>query len=375
MNTLNFSYNLLRLRREKGITQEELAEFVGVTKASVSKWETRQSMPDIMLLPQLAAFFDITIDELLGYERQLSKEQIQKIYRDLASDFADMPFEDVMEKSEAEVKRYYSCYRFLLQMAILWLNHFMLAEEQERQGQVLDKAAELCCHIAENSEDLSLCSDAAVLKGSIDLLRGKAQEVVEAVGGNMSFYRLPKQEESLLIQAYQAIGDTGKANSIAQTAMFAHLTALIGDATLYIAVNIDKPDICEETIRRIDDVIKIFKIEALHPNTAAVFNYQAAVFFCMHGQEKYAIERLSSYARITIELLSGENLRLHGDSYFDMLDEWFEDLDLGTDPVRDRKVILDGAVQAMDNPVFASISDGKEFKRIKEVLIEGGKYA
>ena len=54
MNTLNISENIIRLRREKKVTQEELADFVGVTKASVSKWENKQSMPDILLLPKLA---------------------------------------------------------------------------------------------------------------------------------------------------------------------------------------------------------------------------------------------------------------------------------------------------------------------------------
>ena len=95
-NALNLAENIIRLRHDKKITQEQLADFVGVTKASVSKWETKQSMPDILLLPQLAAFFDVTIDELLGYEPQLSKEQMQKIYLELASDFAKNPFEEVI---------------------------------------------------------------------------------------------------------------------------------------------------------------------------------------------------------------------------------------------------------------------------------------
>ena len=78
MNILNFSENIIKLRHKKGITQEELADFVGVTKASVSKWETKQSLPDIMLLPRLAAYFDVTVDELLGYEPNLSREQDRK---------------------------------------------------------------------------------------------------------------------------------------------------------------------------------------------------------------------------------------------------------------------------------------------------------
>ena len=48
---------IMQLRKEKGYTQEQLAEYIGVTKASVSKWETGQSYPDVTLLPPLAAFF------------------------------------------------------------------------------------------------------------------------------------------------------------------------------------------------------------------------------------------------------------------------------------------------------------------------------
>ena len=100
MNELNFSDNIVKLRHKKKITQEQLADFIGVTKASVSKWENKQTLPDILILPELAAFFDVTIDELLGYEPQLSKEQIQKLYLELTEAFAESPFEEVMKKSE-----------------------------------------------------------------------------------------------------------------------------------------------------------------------------------------------------------------------------------------------------------------------------------
>ena len=46
-------------RKERGMTQQELADFIGVSKASVSKWENNLTYPDITLLPLLAAFFDI----------------------------------------------------------------------------------------------------------------------------------------------------------------------------------------------------------------------------------------------------------------------------------------------------------------------------
>ena len=53
------------LRKEKGLTQEELASHMGVSPQAVSKWENDQTCPDISALPKLARLFDVTVDELL----------------------------------------------------------------------------------------------------------------------------------------------------------------------------------------------------------------------------------------------------------------------------------------------------------------------
>lgn len=78
---LKIAENIYQRRKEKNITREELANFMLVTKASVSKWESGQSYPDILLLPKLATFLNVTVDELIGYEPQLSLEQIKKYMR------------------------------------------------------------------------------------------------------------------------------------------------------------------------------------------------------------------------------------------------------------------------------------------------------
>ena len=51
MKEINIAQVIINKRREKGITQGELASYIGVSKASVSKWETRQSYPDVTFLP------------------------------------------------------------------------------------------------------------------------------------------------------------------------------------------------------------------------------------------------------------------------------------------------------------------------------------
>lgn len=72
-----------RYRKEKGLTQEELAQKLGLSFQAVSKWENAQTMPDITLLPQLSAILGVTIDKLLGYESRLEpvtiyEEQYEK---------------------------------------------------------------------------------------------------------------------------------------------------------------------------------------------------------------------------------------------------------------------------------------------------------
>ena len=57
-------------RKRLGLTQDALAELMGVTAQAVSKWENDQSCPDIGALPKLAEIFDISTDELLGVERK-----------------------------------------------------------------------------------------------------------------------------------------------------------------------------------------------------------------------------------------------------------------------------------------------------------------
>lgn len=80
MKEIKIGENLIWLRHEKRITQEQLADFIGVTKASVSKWENGLSYPDIETLPRLATFFDVSLDDLMGYEPDLDEEQIMEIY-------------------------------------------------------------------------------------------------------------------------------------------------------------------------------------------------------------------------------------------------------------------------------------------------------
>ena len=71
----NLGSVIKRLRTEQGVTQDALAEYLGISYQAVSKWETGTSLPDITLLPKLAVFFGVRIDELfsVGHEDELER--------------------------------------------------------------------------------------------------------------------------------------------------------------------------------------------------------------------------------------------------------------------------------------------------------------
>lgn len=74
---MNIGKQIRTLRLRKGARQEELAEFLGVSAQAVSKWETESSLPDVTLLPRIAVYFGVTIDELF---RLPDEEQMERIH-------------------------------------------------------------------------------------------------------------------------------------------------------------------------------------------------------------------------------------------------------------------------------------------------------
>ena len=78
----NFGDKIFELRREKGLTQDALAELLGVTAQAVSKWERGESMPETAMLPKLAEIFDVSLDTLFGMEKKPIAEYIPETERD-----------------------------------------------------------------------------------------------------------------------------------------------------------------------------------------------------------------------------------------------------------------------------------------------------
>ncbi len=95
MSTIKIHEQIAFLRKQKGLTQEELAKTLGVTNQAVSKWESGQCCPDIQLLPDIAKLFEVTVDVLLGCN---SAKGLGDICLNLKDYFTSLPEKESFEK-------------------------------------------------------------------------------------------------------------------------------------------------------------------------------------------------------------------------------------------------------------------------------------
>ena len=71
--------NIKRMRRERDLTQEEVAAHLGISFQAISKWERADGYPDITMLPALANYFGVSVDELLGMNKIDRRKRYEEI--------------------------------------------------------------------------------------------------------------------------------------------------------------------------------------------------------------------------------------------------------------------------------------------------------
>ena len=84
--TKSIGDKILELRKARSLTQEKLGEQLGLSNQAVSKWENGDSMPDILILPQLCEILGISIDALLEVPQSMRKQGLMKSFRDYSKE-------------------------------------------------------------------------------------------------------------------------------------------------------------------------------------------------------------------------------------------------------------------------------------------------
>ncbi len=145
------SENIKKFRKERKMTQEQLAETMGVSISAVYKWESNQSVPDINLILEMADLFQTSTDVLLGYEWRSNNatsalEQITMLW-------GQKDYDEAVIEAEKALKRFPNHFEIVYQSALLYLEQ----GENKKHRKVCNRAIELLEHacelIAQNQND------------------------------------------------------------------------------------------------------------------------------------------------------------------------------------------------------------------------------
>ena len=358
MTSFQFATRISTLRKEMGITQEQVALYVGVSKAAVSKWETGLCYPDITLLPKLATFFNLSIDSLLGYEPQMTQENIQKLYTQLAEKFSLQSFMEVQQEIEVYVKEYYSCFPLLLELAVLYLNYHKQAEHPEA---ILNRVVELCQRVRNHSQEYKYIHKAESVEASAFLMMNEAEKVLELLGDHIE---IEFGTENIIATAHTMMNRPDKARETLQISMYQHLFGLLSSATDTLMLEIDNMEHFDEIVKRMEFIIEKFNIENLSVNSTLVFYLKAAYCYMMQQRHEEAMRALQRYGKVVSNLTFP--LYLKGDAFFDLLENWMKkEITIGNVPPRDETSIKkDILASVTDHPIFAPLQERQDYKAL-----------
>ena len=108
-----------KYRKEKGMTQEEMANRLGVTTPAVNKWENENSYPDITLLPPIARLLGISLDTLLSFQEELTKEEIASIVMEADQKLKTETYDEVFCWVKSIIESYPNCLMLIMQLAAI----------------------------------------------------------------------------------------------------------------------------------------------------------------------------------------------------------------------------------------------------------------
>lgn len=361
MKELNIGKCIARKRKEKGITQERLADYIGVSKASVSKWETGQSYPDIVFLPKLAAFFNITIDELIEYSPQMPKKTIKKIYHTLSHEFVTKPFEEVMEQCRSIIKEHYACFPLQLAMIQLLLNHANLATAKDEKEAIFHTCIQLCQRIKDESSDSGELKSANAMEALSEIALGDHERVIDLLKNHLTPY---SGEDVLLLQAYQMNGGKEQALKVCQIMIFQNLISTLSLLTHSLALHMTEPELFEQIYTQAKHLIEDFQMKIIGTNAVFAIHIVAAQGYLAQHENEKALGALEQYVDTVCQIKFPFKLR--GNSYFTRIDQWLEDSGtIGTSSPRDDEAVRRSFIQTMEaNPAFQPIKKETMFQKL-----------
>jgi len=190
--------NIKRMRRARNITQEELAELFGVSCTAVSKWERGETYPDITLIFPLANYFEVSVDELMGYHSARMEQEIQDIIKERNDLFNMGKMKEAVELMTRARKDYPNDYRIM--HCYMW---DVAGSYADNDSEILlahkEEFLEICDKIISGCGENRIRLDAYNMQAKILHAEGRSEEALQIYRENFpNWYQTVGQKSEQL---------------------------------------------------------------------------------------------------------------------------------------------------------------------------------
>ena len=254
---------IYKLRKEKGITQENLANAVGVSVAAVSKWESKNSYPDITILPSIARFFNTSIDNLLNYEIEISNEEVMKINLECARLFETDSVENAMKTCEEYIRQYPNNLFLKFRIGSLYMMSLASASSEEEAQMILNKAIELLEQNQMNSKEQEIMETSKYTLSSLYTMNeeyDKAEEIL------LSLPKVTADRDDMLVGLYINQGKYNEAKKILRNLTYKRISNIKMSLDSYISLFMKENNIsnAKEILNIQGELLRIFNLEDIY---------------------------------------------------------------------------------------------------------------
>lgn len=209
---LSIGKNIQIKRKNMGLTQEQLATALGISVAAVSKWETGSAYPDITLLAPIARLLGITVDELLSFEAQLSKDEVMEICHQCAKLFEDADYDKAVSFAGEIIREYPNSGFLKFRLGYVLMMHIPCTPSEDEAVHLISRAEAMLREAAE-SKDITIREAALQSLSALLVQQERYDEALKALDGIRSSEIDPNQ---MKVSIYYAMGDYERAKQTAQ---------------------------------------------------------------------------------------------------------------------------------------------------------------
>jgi transcriptional regulator with XRE-family HTH domain len=219
---LKIGENIKWLRKQRNLTQEALAEAIGVSIAAVSKWENDRAYPDLVLLGPLARILGTDTDELLGYQPDLTEDEVMALMAEGQELFESGKADEAIAYCEKTMQEYPQDLFLKFRAASLYMQYATAVPEEEFVQRQMKRATELF-------EASTASSNTEIREAALYVLAGLYQTDGREDDALRAIESLPKVDYDIKLMKAGILYQQGKeeeAEKLTQSSLYAELRDL-----------------------------------------------------------------------------------------------------------------------------------------------------